>query len=448
MLVLTFTYQVKSTALGTATILPGGANFRTKPNLKSRVIKVLPKGREVELLSEIGGTWYRVKNQRHIGFVHWSRLQFKESISRPQSYLPQGSLVAARQEAIVAFALKNWSEVVSLLHPWANSQRIEFNDLFMLAFSFQEIKQLDLAQTTFESAISRHRGNIDSSFVEIHRHLGALYIQTKQYQRAVNTYDRLLERMPVLTWAMLGKGEALLESGESQKAIAEFSRAINCEPSNPEPFVRLGQAFLKLGDAKKAIRCHKAALQKNPRHEEALIGIAEAYIKLGELDTARKIMEKKSANPSFAKLRKMFSDLRQAEDWQQQLEQSKSELESLKEQQILSGIVTLDVTLIVRLQPSLYEIKLPSGKHALLRFNTNNVVVQDEKVKIYATRQQDARIKTRSENFGGVTKLVSYFKQVSDENRLAYENLNFRIEEKAREIEKLTKKMPIFANKG
>lgn len=449
LLVMTFATGAKSTGLGSATILPGGANFRVAPDLQSKVLQILPKNSEVELLNQVGPSWYRASYNDRTGYVHWSRLQFNEPLSRPRNQLAQGSLVTARQEAVVAFAGKKWSEVISLLHPWSKSTRSEFNDLFMLAFAFKEIRQFELALAMFEEAINRHQGAIDSGFIEAHRHLGNLYTQMKQYGKAVNNYDRLLERMPVLVWALLGKGDVLIASGEIEKGITEYSRAISCEPENPEPFVRLGNAFLALGDPQKAVRCHKAALQKRPQYEDAMLGMAEAYLKLGEFEQARAILEKATTYPEFARSRRRLFTLNHAEVIQLELSQSRSELEKLQEQLRLSGVVELECSVIARLQPYLYEIRMPSGQHAFLRLNSNHHESSGESIKILASRKADAKINSRNSKPDTAQQYVPYFKQLSEKEKLAYENIRFRIDEKARQVEGFeSQQIQSLKNKG
>jgi hypothetical protein len=134
----------------------------------------------------------------------------------------------------------------------------------------------------------------------------------------------------------------------------------------------------------------------------------------------------------------MLTELNQAEKLHEQLARASKDCGTLKEQIALSGIVELDVTLIDRLQPHLYEVKLPSGKHAFLRFNSSKIFPpRDGHLKVLASRQPDARVRPRFNHAVGGPKTVPYFKQVSEKERLAYENLNFRLEERERLVKQL-----------
>lgn len=441
LLAVAFTGQATSSSLGTAVVLSGGANFRMAPDMKSRVIKTLPKGTEVELLADINGVWFRSSHDGRTGYIHVSRLDSASLAMEPQKAVFRGSLVTARQEAVVAFSSKNWSEVIRLLHPWAEHHAAEFNDLFMLGLSFLEVKQPSHALVAFEQAISRHRGAIDTAFIEAHRHLGNLYLQLDQWELAVETYQRLLDRMPVLVWAMLGKGEAMVAGGKVKQAIIEYTRAVHCEPENPEPYVKLGKAFLVSDDNKNAIRSFRMALQKRNSHEEAITGLAEAYVKSGHVDTARSFLKKaSSANPEFAKVRRALAELERSEKIHEQLNLARHEFKALSEQMELSGVVPLEVTVITRIRPHLYEVRLPSGKHALLRTEAAALDNVTGEISILASRHADARIQAEV-NSGARAEEVPYFRQINERDQLAYENLRFRQEQKKRQITQLEKQL-------
>ena len=446
LLAVAYTGRATSSSLGMAVVLSGGANFRMAPDMKSRLIKTLPRGTEVELMADVNGSWFRASHDGRTGYIHNSRVECQVGTPLPQKAVFRGALVTARQEAVVAFSSKNWSEVIRLLHPWSDHHAVEFNDLFMLGMAFLEVKQPDNALVTFEQAIARHRGAIDTAYIEAHRQLGVLYLQLKQWELAVETYQRLIDRMPVLVWAMLGKGEALVAGGKTQEAVVEYTRAVHCEPENPEPYVKLGNAFMVSKDYKNAIKSYRMALQKRNSHEEAIIGLSDAYIKTGHVDMARKLLVKaNAASPEFVKVRRALAELERGEKVQMQLDQARHELKSLSEQMELSGVVPLEVSVIARIRPHLYEVCLPSGKHALLRTEAPKLAETEGTVSILATRHADARVqaelkkKTDSEE-------VPYFKQITEHDQLAFENMRFKQEQKKRLIAQLEKQLTTTTN--
>ncbi len=446
-LAVAFTGRATSSSLGMAVILNGGANFRMAPDLKSRLIKTLPKGTEVDLLADINSEWYRVSHDGRTGYIHSSRIDLKTGgapIAAKAVY--RGALVSARQEAVVAFSNKNWSEVIRLLHAWSDSPTVEFNDLYMLGIAFVEVKQPDNALIAFEQAIARHRGAVDTAYIEAHRQLGQLYLQLDQWELAVEAYQRLVDRMPVLVWAMLGKGEAMLAGGKAQEAIVEFTRAVHCEPENPEPYVKLGKAFLVTRDYKNAIKSFRLALQKRNSHEEAIIGLSEAYLKSGHIDTARKLLKQAAeANPEFVRVRRALSELERSEKVQSRLDLARREFKSISEQMELSGVVPLEVTLIARIRPHLYEVRLPSGKHALLRTELARLPQESGELNVLATRHADARVQAELKK-GADKQEIPYFRQINEHDQLSFENLRFKQEQKKRQIAQLEKELTKAAN--
>jgi len=210
--------------------------------------------------------------------------------------------------------------------------------------------------------------------------------------------------------------------------------------------VKLGNAFMVSKDYKNAIKSYRMALQKRNSHEDAIIGLSDAYIKTGHVDTARKLLVKaNAASPEFVKVRRALAELERGEKVQLQLDQARREFKTLSEQMELSGVVPLEVSVIARVRPHLYEVRLPSGKHALLRTETPKLAETDGSLSVLATRHADARVQAELKKKTDAED-VPYFRQISERDQLAFENMRFKQEQKKRLIAQFERQLAAPTN--
>lgn len=445
---LAFSAEVNSYSPKTATVRAGGANLRAAPKTSGKVIGVLRKGARVQVLEKVSGVWYKVRHGDRNGFIHFTRLTPPARAAAPapsprtqEPAAARGGFEAVRREAVVAFYQKAWSEVIRLLHPWLRCSAAGFNDLFMLGIAFREVGQPANAVTALEQAIACQRGPFDTAVIEAYKVLGSLHLSLGRWSSAWNVYDRLLSQSPALDWALLGKGDACLAGGRIGEAIAEYEQAIRCNPERADGYFSLGQAFLASRQPEKAVKCYQAGLERRLNSEQAYTGLAQAYLQLGSFDAAREILSRAIGSfPHFRQVRQALETLGAKETLKQDLDAARQELAEVEEKVRLAGILVLEGRLVERLQPSLFEIALPSGKHAFLRTNTQGFPEQ-EAFTMHVKRCPDASISPDPRKGVEDPKTIPYFRQASEKDRLTYENLALRLEQKRAEVGRLTRKL-------
>lgn len=139
---------------------------------------------------------------------------------------------------------------------------------------------------------------------------GEFYTKQGQYQTALNNYDSAIKREHdiwdpnILTYALNGKGKALVKMGKASEAVAYFERAFEVAKkehvayTQVEAVIGLGTAYNKLGRYRETIAKVSPALERqgkgfNVDQEEGLQVLAEAHEKLGQykqaLDYQRKL---------------------------------------------------------------------------------------------------------------------------------------------------------------
>jgi tetratricopeptide (TPR) repeat protein len=116
-----------------------------------------------------------------------------------------------------------------------------------LAQAFQKLNQPDKAIALLQSVASR------SSDPSLHFHLGALYLQQRSFESAVQSFLRALQLKPDCVECYSNLGSAFMLQEKYPEAITAFSRFKAARPEAAGAYFYLGIAFDKLGDVESAI---------------------------------------------------------------------------------------------------------------------------------------------------------------------------------------------------
>lgn len=112
-------------------------------------------------------------------------------------------------------------------------------------------------------------GKIPSlSIAEAYYQRGSTYYQAKEYQKAVDRFDRVIELDPKLTKAYYQRGLAYGKLKEHQKAIAEFDRVIENNPQHGVAYFARGNEYYQIKDYQNAIADYEMTLAIHPRWSE------------------------------------------------------------------------------------------------------------------------------------------------------------------------------------
>jgi tetratricopeptide (TPR) repeat protein len=132
----------------------------------------------------------------------------------------------------------------------------------------------------YTAAIDRDR-NEDRELAPAYRARGMIYLDRKEYDRAIADLTRALECEPADMDARLARGLAHLKSGAGNKALLDADAAIARDPGNVEAHKLRGQAHLALGEPRKAHKDFSKAIKLH-RDAEAYYGRARARAALGD----------------------------------------------------------------------------------------------------------------------------------------------------------------------
>ena len=105
--------------------------------------------------------------------------------------------------------------------------------------------------------------------------------------QAVESYRKVLDRVPEWVDAHINLGVALYQMGETAEARAEFYAAVQLDPLNGISRYNLGCVLEEQGEIDEAIDHLQRAARAMPAHADVHFNLALAYEKRGERDMAR-----------------------------------------------------------------------------------------------------------------------------------------------------------------
>ncbi len=147
-----------------------------------------------------------------------------------------------------------------------------------------------------------------------HRMLGDSYVIWKDYERAVQAYDRVLEINPDHARVHWSKGVALVGLRKHDEALALFDRALKIMPDRAELVYNKGAALMELERWDEALASFDRALEIKPDFAEAHYELACAYSYRDEPEKAvsalRRAIELEPKYRDMAKTGPAFENLR------------------------------------------------------------------------------------------------------------------------------------------
>jgi len=105
--------------------------------------------------------------------------------------------------------------------------------------------------------------------------------------QAVESYRKVLDRVPEWVDAHINLGVALYQMGQAAEALAEFYAAVRLDPLNGISRYNLGCVLEEQGEIDEAIDHLQRAARAMPAHADVHFNLALAYEKRGERSMAR-----------------------------------------------------------------------------------------------------------------------------------------------------------------
>lgn len=120
--------------------------------------------------------------------------------------------------------------------------------------------------------------------------LGALYEETGDSTKALDTYKKALAVNPKHIDLRLKMIRVLQSQGELDKAIAEYEALIHAAPNNPQFVFEQCEALMQRGDRVRAMKLLTELEARGQTDEEVLSRLADFYGRIGENDRSLKVL--------------------------------------------------------------------------------------------------------------------------------------------------------------
>jgi Flp pilus assembly protein TadD len=143
-------------------------------------------------------------------------------------------------------------------------------------------------QKEFLKAIQAYQKviELDSTYVEAYNNLGIAYQAIGDVDRAFGAYQKSIEINPQYEKGYNNLGILLYLKGRNEEAIEAFQKALAINSANIESHINLGVLFKKQEQWNKAVESYQKALHINPLHKEIHYNIALLYERLDNIDMA------------------------------------------------------------------------------------------------------------------------------------------------------------------
>ncbi len=149
-------------------------------------------------------------------------------------------------------------------------------------------KQYDKALEEFERAL-----NIDPSNAAAINHIANLYIEQRDYENAIRALDMALQYQMDDETLLLKKASVLADAGRYNEAFPVISKLIAQHPDNPrygailtEQQMQAGRLLMNVAEMEEAILQFKHALQFSPQNRDALTYLVNLESGIGRYDSA------------------------------------------------------------------------------------------------------------------------------------------------------------------
>lgn len=158
---------------------------------------------------------------------------------------------------------------------------------------FLEQAQADLDKENFDDAERKFIKVIekDSKNESAYAGLGKIYLLTKKFEEAIETYKFLLKLYPEndTYWANLGQAYHGVKLYD--QAVEAYEKAIELAPGNARRYLNLGLTLEAKKHLEEAILNFRKALDLEKTNTQFLLVLSEALTKKGETDEAQAILE-------------------------------------------------------------------------------------------------------------------------------------------------------------
>ena len=160
---------------------------------------------------------------------------------------------------------------------------------------------VDYMASNYESAITRFDKALANpssqqwlleNYNDVYFYRGTTNLYLKDYQRAIQDFNQILEPESNFIEAYNNRGLAYFYLGDIERAIQDYNLALEVEPNFAEAYNNLGNAYADLEDNQQAIQNLNIYIEKEPNEESGYYNRGLVYVRQNEYVRAFQDFEK------------------------------------------------------------------------------------------------------------------------------------------------------------
>lgn len=135
------------------------------------------------------------------------------------------------------------------------------------------------AQKQIKNSVQTAKGEIkkQSNVGELFM-LSKSYFLAKNYDKAIDVYQKIIEINPNSDIAYINLGLSYRELGNVKEAIKSYQRAIAINPKSADAYFHLGVVYSKQGKIEEATEAYQKAIVSNPKNDQMFTNLFELQL--------------------------------------------------------------------------------------------------------------------------------------------------------------------------
>jgi len=231
--------------------------------------------------------------------LKWEGEKQVDTLKAISSIMNQGELTAEIETLILAILLHQegrTDEMLALLekvNPQNNDEAIVTH--MLMADGYSEKKDFDKALVSYEKVLDSH-----PNYWLARCNKGILAIENGRFDEGINDLSEVLKKRPEDIDVLNARGEAFIKNKQLKRAVEDFEKVKNIEPNNGINDEKIKVIRKKIAEAEATLNLQYAGLARNPDNLDLLVKQTETAQVLGMDDLVEKNSEKLLRSSQFA----------------------------------------------------------------------------------------------------------------------------------------------------
>ena len=188
-------------------------------------------------------------------------------------------------------------------------KNLTFEEIFILAVENHQKKNYEIAIDLYDKTLE-----IQPNFIDSHNNLGLIFEELEENKKAINCYQKVITINPNNSNAYFSLGNMFEKLKEDQKAINYYKKVINIDPKHDKAHYNLGLIFGRINENQKSKACFEKVIEIDPENDAAHNNLGVIFINLGDNQKAIQCYNKAiEINPNhlaaYTNLGKIFDEL-------------------------------------------------------------------------------------------------------------------------------------------